>query len=140
MRSRLRAIAALPLLAVASCGASADASADPAAQECESVDQAVLDAIAAGAQDGTGLALTEGAAYRSPDHEKVYLVAATFTATGVEDQVGVWATNSIDPASPGIMMSVDGMAQQFTVWPVAEDTDAAISPADPSVTAARDCL
>ena len=140
MRLRVLVAAALPLVALAGCGATVEEADSATSQECESVDPAVLEAIAAGAQDGTGLALAEGVAYKSPNHENVYLVAATFTATGVEDQVGVWATNSIDPASPGIMMSVDGMAQQFTVWPVAEDTDAAISPADPSVTAARDCL
>ena len=85
------------------------------------------------------MVVTRGAAYRSPDFEKVWFVAAEFTATGVEPQVGVWATNSLDP-SAGILMSADNMAKQFTVWPDAATTDAQIATTDPAIGSALDCL
>lgn len=106
---------------------------------CEEVSAELLAKIGAGAQDGTGMVVARGAAYRSPDFEKVWFVAAEFTATGVDPQVGVWATNDLDP-SGGIVMSVDGFAKQFTVWPDASTTDAAISGGDPSIDVAKDCL
>lgn len=105
---------------------------------CEAAPQAVLDAIGSGAQDGTGMAVKAGQMFLSPDFSKVYFVAATFSATGVSDQVGVWATN--DPAGTGAVMSVDGTAKQFTVWPDAEKTDAAIRADDPSVNVVKGCL
>lgn len=106
---------------------------------CESVSKAMLKGIASGAQDGTGLKPIRGAAYKSPDFEKVYFIAMEFSADGVDSQVGVWASNSLKPGG-GILMSVDGFAKQFTVWPDAENTDAQISPADPGVEAAKSCL
>lgn len=106
---------------------------------CEVVPTELLAKVQAGAEDGTGMIVTRGVAYRSPDFENVYFVAAEFTATGVDPQVGVWAMNSLDPSS-GIVMAVDGLAQQFTVWPDGDVTDAAISKADPSVAVALECL
>lgn len=110
--------------------------------ECEFVPGGILARIGEGAEANTGMALTGTAsAYRSADFEKVYFVAAKFVVSGVADElVGVWATNSIDEASPGVLMAVDGMAQEFTVYPDADTTDAAISSADPSVQVAIDCM
>lgn len=109
---------------------------DPA---CEDVSPELLASIGVGAEDGTGLAMTRAVAYRSPDYAKVWFVAGEFTATGVDPQVGVWARNDLE-VSGGITMAVDGMAQEFTVWPDADTTDAAISKADPSVAMAKECL
>lgn len=106
---------------------------------CEDISPELLAKIQAGAQDGTGMVLTRGAAYRSPDFEKAWFVAAEFTATGIDPQVGVWVTNDLDP-SGGIVMSADSFAKEFTVWPDASTTDAAISAADPSIAVAEECL
>lgn len=106
---------------------------------CEDVSPELLAKIETGAQDGTGMVVTRGAAYRSPDFEKAWFVAAGFTATGIDPQVGVWVTNDLDP-SGGIVMSADGIAKEFTVWPDASTTDAAISAADPSIKVAQECL
>lgn len=107
--------------------------------DCNPVEQHVLDRIGSGAEEGTGLQMVRGSAYRSPNHEKVWFVAGEFSITGAGNQTGVWVTNSLEP-SGGITMAVDGFAQEFTVWPDADTTDAAISAADPGVTAAKDCL
>ncbi len=147
-RTAAAAVTLAGLLALSACGgggneepAEADQeAAAESAQACEEVPQGVLDNIAGGAKEGTGLAPVSGAAYRSPDFEKVYLVAMEFSAEGVENQVGVWATNSLDPAEPGMILAVDGFAKEFTTWVDAETTDAAIGPADPSADAAEACL
>lgn len=106
---------------------------------CVHVTAAMAKAIGTGQEPGVGMKPGAIAAVKSPDFEKVYFIAMEFGASGVDDQIGVWASNSIKPGG-GILMSVDGFAQQFTVWPDADSTDAAISKADPSVAAAKTCL
>jgi hypothetical protein len=69
----------------------------------------------------------------------VYVVAVKFSATGVASQVGVFAATSLT-GSGGMVLAIDGPAKQFTVWPDADKTDAAISETDPSVAAAKACL
>lgn len=150
----MRSLVALPAvvlaLALTACGAPEQSAQEPqrtaAATEpaevegCEVVPADVATSIGEGAQDGTGMVVTDTAAYRSPNHENVWFVAARFTATGVEDQTGVWATNSLDLAEPGRRTySVDGEAQAFTTWGHADDL-VGISAADPGVDAAQECL
>lgn len=62
-----------------------------------------------------------GMVVKSSDFENVYFVAVEFSATGVENQIGVWATNS--PDGTGSIFSVDGMAQEFTDWGSGDGTD-----------------
>jgi hypothetical protein len=78
-----------------------------------------------------------GFAVKSPDFSNVYFLAIQFSATGIDDQIGVWARNGIDS---GTIMSVDSIAQNFTVWPDADGTAAAIASNDPSVSSAKSCL
>jgi hypothetical protein len=67
-------------------------------------------------------------------------VGVQFTVTGETNKlVAVWMTNSLTPGG-GLILSVDGFAEQFTDWGVAKDTDAAISPTDPAVGIVKDCL
>lgn len=109
------------------------------ADNCLKVSAAMAEAIGSGEESGVGMKPGVIAAVKSPDFAKVYFIAMKFGASGIDDQVGVWASNSVKPGG-GILMSVDGFAQQFTVWPNADGTDAAISKADPSVAAAKACL
>jgi hypothetical protein len=115
-----------------------DSKAIKPALQCESVPTTIGENIVLGAQDGTGMKPVRAGAFRSPDFEKVYFVALEFSATGIDNQIGVWATNSLTETAG--FMSVDGIAQNFTDWAIAETTDAAISPVDPSVQKAIDCL
>jgi hypothetical protein len=107
--------------------------------DCLTVDASMADAIVSGAQDGTGMKAVEAAAVKSPDFENVYFIAVKFSATGVDDQVGVWASNSLTPGG-GLILSASSMAKQFTDWPDGATTDAQISAADPSIAAAEACL
>src|SRR5665647_85990 len=117
-------------------GEAASTSAAPGA-DCTQAPQALLDRIATGALDATGMVPVTDQVYLSPDYGKVYFVAMRFTATGIEDQTGVWATNGLDS---GITMSVDGFAKEFTDWPDSATTDAAIASTDPAVAVAIGCL
>ena len=65
-------------------------------------------------------------------------MAARLRAPGV-DETDVWATNRLT-VGEGSILSVDGFAQQFTMWPKASKSEARISPGDAGVQAARDCL
>jgi hypothetical protein len=53
--------------------------------------------------------------------------------------VGVFAATALT-GSGGMVLAIDGPAKQFTTWPDADKTDAAISETDPSVAAAKACL
>jgi len=141
MRTTAGVLLIVGLLAGCAGGGKTDAAAPgtsttPAA-ECTQASQALLDRIATGALDGTGMVPVTGQVYLSPDYGKVYFVAMRFTATGIEDQTGVWATSGLDS---GITMSVDGFAKEFTDWPDSATTDAAITSTDPAVAVAIGCL
>lgn len=110
----------------------------PESDRCEKA-AAIGKAIATGAQDGTGLEYVDAAAVKSEDFDEVYFVAMRFSATGVDDQTGVWATNSLKPGG-GLIMSVDGFAKEFTVWPDGGETDAQLSTADDGAEEAVACL
>lgn len=96
-------------------------------------------AVLSGAEAGTNVKFVRAAAVKSPDFEKVYFIAVEFSAPGVDKQTGVFASNALTDGG-GMLMAVDGIAKQFTVWPDADKTQAAISSADPAVDAAKACL
>ena len=104
---------------------------------CIPLSESVLSAIASGEEDGVGMSPTVGYAIKSSDFNNVYFMAIEFGASGIENQVGVWARNGIDS---GIIMSVDGTAKSFTVCPDASTTDAQISGADRNIDLVKSCL
>lgn len=108
------------------------------ASDCLDVPGELTAAITRGATDPGDFVPGNAAAYRSPDHGKVYLVALEFAGAGA-DNVGVWATNSLE-AGGGLIMAADGFANEFTDWPDAMTTAAAINAASPGVSEAKDCL
>ncbi len=105
---------------------------------CIKATEELLDNIAFLAQDGTGLVPLSGYYIKSPDFVSVYFVAMEFSATGIENQIGVWASNKTDGSSA--IYSVDGFAKEFTDWFHSDETDANISPYDPSINRVRDCF
>lgn len=86
-----------------------------------------------------GMPPIEAAAVKSSDSEAMYFIAMEFDPTGHDDQTGVWAASSLNPEE-GILMAVDGVAQEFSLFPAADETYAEVGEADPSVEAAKDCL
>lgn len=155
-----RALACGVLLAVAGCGgassspatdaadasaagvsgAPAESSAPAKASGCVELTAAWAQAIADGAQDGTGgITITKVAGYRSTEAPAWWLIAARFEAEGIDAQDGVWASTGKEPAQ-GLLVSVDQLAHQFTVWPFAQDTQAGLSSRGDDVDAAKACL
>lgn len=104
---------------------------------CIQLPQSVIEAIASGEEEGVGMVPVVGYAIKSPDFNNVYFMAIEFEATGVKNQVGVWARNGIET---GLILSVDGFAKEFTVWPDASKTDAQISGADRSIDVVKKCI
>lgn len=154
--ARILALLALAgvLVASAGCGGTSTSTPDagaPSAPTPEASDQAavsaravpvpddLLEAIASGEESGAGMKPIRGVAVKSEDFSEVYMVAMEFSATGVENQIGVWATNSLT-AGGGLIMAVDGTAKAFTVWPDSDKTDAAITSSDDGVAEARSAL
>lgn len=92
-----------------------------------------------GAEAGTGAKFLKASAVKSPGSESMDFIAVKFSATGVANQVGVFATTALTNGG-GMVLAIDGTAKQFTTWPDADKTDVAISADDPSVVVAKACL
>lgn len=139
MRSHLL-VSALLLSALAACGGGTSEGAEPKSSapkaECLKVPTDLAKAMASGV---TKTKVTRATAVKSPDFKNLYFVAVQFTAEGIDKQTGVWASNALQ-AGDGVILAVDGIAQQFSDWPHGNETDADISPADSSVATATDCL
>lgn len=98
-----------------------------------------------GAESSAGkLRFVSAAAVKSTDFKQVHFVAIAFKASGVGTQVGVWAVSGKLPQKAsdlsGLTLAIDGTAQQFTVWPDGDRTNARIAKNDRSVGIARACL
>jgi len=121
--------------------AAADADEGKQADRCEIVPMKFAEAIVAeGAEDGVGrLKALDAAAVRSRDYEKAYMIAVRFKGPGIDSETGVWSSNSLKLGG-GLILAVDGLAKEFTVWPDADKTDAGMSIADDGVDEAKDCL
>ena len=119
---------------------------EPMGPRCLKVGQTFLDQLEDGAENDVGnMRLTHGRAIRSSvdnfrqDGGKFYLVAARLIAPGVNDPVvAVWATSEIKGSS--LVLAANRIAQQFTVYPDADGTDAEIDPLDPEVVRAENCV
>ena len=101
--------------------------------------------VLSGNEDSTGkLTFVSAAAVKSPDFKNVHFVAVKFKAAGVGNQVGVWAISGKLPQKPGdvsgLILSANAIAQQFTVWPDGNKSQAQIALNDRSIKAATKCL
>ena len=111
----------------------------PIKPTCEVLGRDLGQSIVEGTKPDLGMQYVRGAAVTSPDFVNVYFIAVEFSAAGIGNHVAVFASNSLKDGG-GIVMSVDDMAKQFTVWPDASKTDAAIRSDDPTVDKAIICL
>ena len=106
--------------------------------ECIEVSREKMNTIASGEQTGVGMIPNKAFAVKSPDFNNVYFVALDFSAPGIDNVIGVWATNNL--GNEGIILAADFVAQEFTVWPWGSVTDAKISPSDPFIEKAKECF
>lgn len=82
----------------------------------------------------------EGFAVKSRDLANVYMVAAKIYGPNMEKGAGpgVWAISG-DPSAPGLTLAVDGYAKNFSDYPDASKTQAAITLSTDGVQEARTC-
>lgn len=134
-------VAAAPVVTTKAPVVTTKASVAPAkvSSNCVAVSSALGQSIISGAEPGAGTKFLKAAAVKSPDFDQVYFIALKFSVTGVDNQVGVFASTALTDGG-GMVLAVDGTAKQFTVWPDADKTDVAISGADPSVAVVKACL
>lgn len=130
----LRTLSLLPALALILGGCAAPAQPGPAVV-CEPVQPKLVEQLL---RDVKGAEPLASAAVRSPEHEKVWLVAVKFNAPGVAGETGVWASNALD--GTGSILAVDGIARNFSVYPDAAGSAAGIRSTDPAVTDVKGCL
>lgn len=137
-RSITALVIAAGLASLTGCGGRTTSTPTSAAADCVDATNIAVNGIMKGAT-GDGMKFVSAKAVKSPDFSKVYFIAMKFSATGVEDQVGVWASNSLEPGG-GLIMAIDGVAQQFSDWGPGSSTTAKISTVDPVVAVAKSCL
>lgn len=104
--------------------------------QCLEVSPELLSAIAEG-QSGVPIEPVQGAAVKSEDFDNAYMIAMEFSAPG-GNEIGAWTSGSLEPGG-GLILSLDGFAKNFTVWPDAMESFE-ISQADHGVQEAEDCL
>ncbi len=91
-----------------------------------------IDAIRAGVKDiAESNDVKSGWAVKSNDFEKVWFVAVKIYGPGMENGTGpgLWAISG-EINSPGMILAVDGFAKEFSPYPDAGKTDAAITITD----------
>ena len=138
---RLLAVIVLAFAVLTGCGggstsAESEPSKAPAKADCLEADAGLAKAIIAGDENPAGLKAVKWAGVKSQDF---YFIAIEFSATGVDNQIGVWASDSLKQGGE-VIMSADSTAKAFTIWPDADETDAEISDADPSIDDAKACI
>lgn len=79
-------------------------------------------------------------AVKSNDFKNIWFVAAEIFGAGIQPKqaIGVWAISG-DPAAPGMTLSVNGFATQFSPYPDGATTDAQTSMNDDGAQQALAC-
>lgn len=108
---------------------------------CESVPASMVDVISEGLTVQGGGSISNAAAVRSEDFERLYFIAAEIEGPGLEGagDIGVWASNRLEGGA-GMLFSVDHIAREFSVYGSGGRTDASITMVDDGARAAVDCL
>lgn len=88
-----------------------------------------------------GLTFRNAQTVKSNDFKSVYFISGDIQGAGLEgdDDIATFATNSLE-GTGGILMSVDGVAKEFSVFPDASTTDAKASMSDDGAKQSKDCV
>ncbi len=106
--------------------------------QCLDVTSEKVSEIVSGQQEAVGMIPLMASAIKSLDFNNVYFIAIKFSATGIDDSVGVWATNNLETG--GTNLAIDYVAQEFSIWPWGSASEAKISANDPAVQVVTNCL
>lgn len=124
-------VSALAAVTITGCGGSSGGSESTDCLDAGGVGQTIAQRIEGGS-------LVDAKAVKMPDRKNVYAVAVKFSAEGVGDQVGVWASNSL--TDPGAIFALDSFAQQFSDYTKGSVPSVDIQSTDPAVSAAKSCF
>lgn len=108
---------------------------------CVPASQQQIETIRIGIKDiDTNNDIQTAWAVKSNDFENIWFVAAEIQGPGIlpKQAVGIWAISG-DPATPGTILSVDGFAKQFSIYPDGATTDAQITMNDDGVQEVVSC-
>ena len=115
---------AITLAALALISACTDA---PINVQAEPATSAQIDRISSGIENGFRIRNAHTA--RSDAHQNAFFVAAELVGPGANGEVAVWL-HLRTPQDPGLLMSVDGYAKEFSDWPDASRTRAEATMSD----------
>jgi hypothetical protein len=116
-------------------------SSQTATNRCIKVSRAKLDGIASGLTVSGGGSLRDGWAVKSEDFNSLYFIAAEIDGSGLEGNgdIGLWASNSLE-SGQGLILSVNSIAKEFSVWPHGDTTDSNITQFDDGADEAKKCI
>ena len=110
---------------------------------CVNVQPDMVENIASGLSIGGGgtLVKTSARAIKSNDFKNIYFIAAEIQGQGMESkgEIGLWASNSIE-AGKGMLLSVNSLAIEFSVWPNGKKSQARLSQFDHGGQEAINCV
>jgi len=86
-----------------------------------------IDKISSGLE--RGFRVRDAHTAKSEAHQSAYFVAAELVGPGANGEVAVWL-HLRTPQDPGLLMSVDGYAKEFSDWPDASKTKASATMSD----------
>lgn len=140
-------VAVLAVVAVVALSATADgdqsetesASSSTPSFTCRDVPSEMIDVLEKGLTAHGDARLEGGQAVLSNTHSQLYYIATRLYGPGLDGDVLIFASNSLDPAS-GLKMTVNSTAEEFTDWAVGRESDAQVTGFDDGAQAAESCL
>lgn len=91
-------------------------------------------------EEGYTLHTNTARAVKSSDFKKLYFIAAQVTGPRLPPpgHIGIWASNSLQ-AGEGMILSVNWLANDYSVWPNGEQSEAKISISDHGIRESETC-
>jgi hypothetical protein len=152
-RSALLFTAALVVLSAGGCGGDDGESVAPAGEtttedatasdRCRNVPPGLVQGIETGLTlTGGGGTLSNAKAVKSNDFKRVYFISADIDGPGLEgpDDIGTWAKSGPLRVGGGLILSVDGVAKEFSDWGDGAKTDAQLSMEEDGAEESKECV
>ncbi len=112
-----------------------------AAERCLPVPSSMAQVLADSLTVQGGGSISATAAVRSEDFDNIYFISAEIDGPGMEGtgDVGVWSSNRLE-GGQGMIFAVNGIANEFSVFPSGPDSSANITMSDDGAQEAASCL
>ena len=132
--------ASIVIVIVLSRSGSRQEAAPTPASACVRVPPVVVSAIASGLNVDKAT-LNNAWAVRSTEFQRAFMVSAELDGPGLDGpgDIATWTANALD-STVGMILAVDNVAHEFSVWPFARETRAEINMSTHGVSASRACV